>query len=236
MRSAMPALVRPVLVAATLSLVTLGCSRGAPPLAEATGRADPAATSEASPVGETAASPEASSDLLRPAEHARAAPVSSVETTGAAIAPTSVNANPPKSPPDAADHVWYTPAESDFRAVYDRDRANAERQSWSDYWAWVNTFYNGSFVASGWKSQAADLIKGVKNSQAQARLRAALNAFGRRVAGEWAKHGDVRRINTTDLLELGPRLQVAKDKDDGSGASLQAEIDSLQQKIDERFR
>jgi hypothetical protein len=127
------------------------------------------------------------------------------------------------------DEPWYAPDPADFRPIYDRDAANRGKQTWDQYWTWVQSFYRGNYFALGWTGQAQRLERVVKSRPEQRRLRAQLNALGRDICGEWAKDYNIRRVNSADLLGWGRMLEKAKGRDDGRGVELGRAIDSIRE-------
>jgi len=86
----------------------------------------------------------------------------------------------PKPPPRALAREWYSPREADFRPQYDRDAVNQAKESWSDYWSWVKTFYQGNLFSPGWTAQGTASLNGVGSETARDELRSDLNELGRR--------------------------------------------------------
>lgn len=122
----------------------------------------------------------------------------------------------------------YVPKAEDFRPRYEADRANQARQSWADYWGWVQTFYKGNFFQAGWTSRCEGLLQGIRSEETRKQLRSQLNRVGMEVAGEWAKDNGVRKIDTAKITDFGQRLEAARKKDGGSGRILLNEIESIQ--------
>jgi hypothetical protein len=131
---------------------------------------------------------------------------------------------------------WYQPTEADFRLEYERDSANRNRQSWSGYWRYVRSFYDGNLFVSGWTSHVQSVLDMIRSESVRDELRAALNDLGRRIAAEWAKDNSIRAIDTSDLRTFGRRLLAARDREDGSGSTVRAEIESVRLQVDERLR
>lgn len=122
---------------------------------------------------------------------------------------------------------WYEPKETDFKAAYDRDKANMSQQTFKDYWGWVQSFYAGNLLDSGWTKRCKDLLAGVRKEETQASLRMKLNAIGKSIAAEWAKANAERKIDTTKLVAWGQRLEDARKKDAGDGDVLKKEIETI---------
>jgi len=125
------------------------------------------------------------------------------------------------------DEPWYAPAPEDFRPLYDRDAANRAKQSWDQYWSWIKVYYEGNWISHGWSQRAKGLIAVVKSEAGRKTVRAMLNALGKEIGGEWAKHDEVRKVGSADLLAWGKTLEKAKAIDDGTGRQLQTAIDAV---------
>jgi hypothetical protein len=126
-----------------------------------------------------------------------------------------------------ADEGWYEPMAGDFRPHYDRDLANGTRQTWQQYWGWVQSFYEGNLIAKGWSHRTEWLLEGVRSDAERTPLRARLNALGRAICAEWAKDYALRRISSADLLAWGKMMEKAKNGDDGSGAEIHRALDAI---------
>ena len=113
----------------------------------------------------------------------------------------------PKAPAHAVAKEWYSPREADFRPEYARYAANQAKESWKEYWYWVQTFYAGAIFTPGWTAQATATLQGVQSEKMRDELRADLNELGRRVAAEWSKDNGARKIDTTSLRVFGGRIQ-----------------------------
>jgi hypothetical protein len=130
----------------------------------------------------------------------------------------------------------YSPNEEDFRPIYDADTAVQKVQTWRDYWSWVNQFYKGNFLSSGWTKQCGRALAVVKAEATRDELRGMLNVVGRRIAGEWSKDNNLRKIDTADLQSIGRRFQDAAAKDDGSGKVLRALIEKIRGEVEQRLK
>jgi hypothetical protein len=143
--------------------------------------------------------------------------------------PSLVAPSVPVEPP--ADETWYVPVADDFRPHFDRDFANGGKQSWAQYWGWVQSFYQGNLFAKGWSDRAVWLLEGVRSDVERKRLRAKINAAGRDISAEWAKDYNRRKVGTADLLTWGKMLEQARDGDDGSGAEIHRAIDAIREHL-----
>ena len=130
---------------------------------------------------------------------------------------------------------WYQPVEADFRVEYERDAANRDRQSWDGYWRYIQSFYEGNIFVAGWTKHVKPVLDMIRSDRVRAELLAALNELGRRIAAEWAKDNAVRAITTADLRSFGERLLSARDREDGSGAVVRAEIEAVQSEVNARL-
>jgi hypothetical protein len=137
--------------------------------------------------------------------------------------------------PHAVAKEWYSPREADFRPEYDRDAANQAKETWDEYWSWVQTFYQGNFLSSGWTGQGKVTLNGVRSEKARDELRSDLNELGRRVAAEWSKDNAVRKIDTAALRVLGGRITKATQRDDGSGRAIQEELQAIRAEADAKL-
>ncbi len=154
------------------------------------------------------------------------------------LPPAQALANEPASPgttPHAVAREWYSPREADFRPEYDRDAANQARETWQEYWPWVQTFYQGNFLSSGWTGQGEVTLNGVRSEKARDELRADLNGLGRQIAAEWSKDNGVRKIDTGALRVLGSRITKAAQRDDGSGGAIQEELTAIRAEVDAKL-
>jgi hypothetical protein len=127
----------------------------------------------------------------------------------------------------AFDARWYEPQPEDFRPHYDRDASNRGRQTWEQYWGWVQSFYAGNFFTKGWNNRASWLLENVRSEAGRKRLRTELNALGREIAAEWAKDYDTRTVDSADLLTWGKMMEKSRDRDDGTGAEIDRTIDAI---------
>lgn len=122
---------------------------------------------------------------------------------------------------------WYEPSPDDFRAVFARHRGALTHQAWDSYWAWIQTFYNGSRLARGWTDRAQSLVAEVRSPAERDRLCDRLNLLGRTIAAEWARDYDARRISTADLLAWGKMMEKARSRDAGDGSGIHQVLDAI---------
>jgi hypothetical protein len=112
---------------------------------------------------------------------------------------------------------WYVPIEHDFRVEYDHDQTNRKLQSWEQYWGWVQTFYAGNALSSGWVRQAREGVSVIKDKSKRNEFIRILNGQGKLIAKEWAKDRSVRKISTLDLLRWNGAIVRAERTEDGTG-------------------
>jgi hypothetical protein len=132
---------------------------------------------------------------------------------------------------EVADTTWYEPQEADFKAHYETDKANMSKQTFKDYFGWVKSFYAGNFLDSGWTKRGQELVSSVRKEETRAALRKKLNALGKTIAAEWAKANDARKVDTSKLIAWGTRLQDAKKNDQGDGAAISKEIETISKEL-----
>lgn len=103
-----------------------------------------------------------------------------------------------------------------FKARYEADAANKTKQSWSDHWGWINTFYEGKRFppVAGWREREKDLV-----ARAPA-AREHIERVGLALASEWAKDNSVRKVSTADLQAWGKRFTEAARTPEGLSAAL----------------
>ena len=135
--------------------------------------------------------------------------------------------------------------QADFRQVWSSDPCNVQRQSWDDYWGWVQKFYFGNGPWKGWFAYSADIASNVKSAATKTTLSKELTTLGRRVAGEWAKDNYCRKIRTTtgivNFNEAGkPAIEgwadaliKATSLDSGDGNSIQQALDQIQSQVNQ---
>jgi hypothetical protein len=130
----------------------------------------------------------------------------------------------------------YTPVPDDFQSEYDRDEANQQKQTWDEYWGWIQSFYNGNILVQGWTGRARWLLADLETSPVLERLQARVSVMGRAIASEWAKDSDVRRINTTDLRAWGKLMEQGKERDEGRGTEIGQVIDAIESEYRQKMK
>jgi hypothetical protein len=125
------------------------------------------------------------------------------------------------------DETLYTPIEAEVRAEYQRDLSNQKLQTWREYWTWVQNFYRGNFLADGWTKYNQATLAAVKAEKARRTILTKINQLGKVISQEWAKHGSVRKISTTDLRRWNDAISEARRTDDGTGQGITKTIDAI---------
>jgi hypothetical protein len=122
-----------------------------------------------------------------------------------------------------------------FRSAHSADPQNAARQSFDEYWHWVNVFFvSGGAGYPGWFGQVAAALAGVHDRARRERLADRLQTLGKTVAAEWAKERRYRRIHSTffqgtpNLQEWGRQLQRAAADDTGDGAAIERALADIE--------
>ena len=135
--------------------------------------------------------------------------------------------------------------QADFREVWSSDPCDVQRQSWDDYWGWVQKFYFGTGPWKGWFAYSANIVSNVKSAATKTNLSKELTTLGRRVAGEWAKDNQCRKIRTTtgivNFNEAGKpaiegwadALTKATSLDSGDGNSIQQALDQIRSQVNQ---
>lgn len=85
------------------------------------------------------------------------------------------------------------------------DHLNSEEKRW------FKTFHEGNFLSEGWQEITAYLLAKTPEEQRQAQ-KAALDNLGKKIALEWCRPNDVRKVNSSMLQEWGDQLKKAADE------------------------
>jgi hypothetical protein len=131
--------------------------------------------------------------------------------------------------------VLYTPAKEDFLPEYKRDLANNKRQSWGEYWRWIQDFYKGNLLADGWTRISERMLAAVKSRENRQALTHEFNTLGRLLSREWAKDGVVRRITTTDLRRWNATMTEAVRTDDGRGELIKKALAQVREQAEKQL-
>jgi hypothetical protein len=100
-----------------------------------------------------------------------------------------------------------------------------------DYEGWIRTFFEGTWLVPGWNARVASLVDEAADP-GQPALRARLEKLGHRIAPEWARENDVRRIDSTDLERWGRRMSDARQR---GRAALMDEIAKVETEVEARL-
>lgn len=95
-----------------------------------------------------------------------------------------------------------------FVEAYAADLGNQQRQSQQEYLQWIMSFYQGNLVyQSGWLDIEMIVLAAV-DSEARDQLDLRLQDLGAAIASEWAKHNEIRLIDSRMLGLWGSVLQL----------------------------
>ena len=96
-----------------------------------------------------------------------------------------------------------------FVEVYAADFVNQQRQSQQEYLQWIMSFYQGNLVyQSGWLEIEMIVLAAAEYGDSD-QLDLRLRDLGATIASEWAKHNEIRRIDSRMLGLWGSVLQLA---------------------------
>ena len=116
-----------------------------------------------------------------------------------------------------------------FIAAYAEDIANQGRQTQREYLTWILSFYEGNLIyASGWVDVQAMVLANTAPLDRNG-LHVSLQELGASIAAEWAKHNDLRGIDSRMLSLWGSVLQIASSSEarQHSIEVISADVDSL---------
>ena len=74
---------------------------------------------------------------------------------------------------------------------------------------WYKKFYEGTFLAKGWKGRMEEILQAVPSQNKEA-IRQSLESLGEKIGREWSKDNRVRRIDSAMLKQWGAALGTAK--------------------------
>ena len=112
---------------------------------------------------------------------------------------------------DLTDWPSSIPQQQVFVTAYAADSGNKQRQSQQEYLQWIMSFYQGNLAyQSGWLEIEATVLATVDRDDREG-LDQQLNHLGAAIASEWAKHNELRLIDTRMLGLWGSVLQLASD-------------------------
>jgi hypothetical protein len=96
---------------------------------------------------------------------------------------------------------------------------------------WIRVFFEGTWLVAGWNARTAPLFEAVPPAEVPA-LRARVDRLGQRIAPEWAKDNDVRRIGNGELESWGRRLVAARDR---GSRGIDAELSAIEREVEQRL-
>jgi len=115
--------------------------------------------------------------------------------------------------PNIEDWPDSIPQSQVFKIAYDADEENQDYQSEAEYLRWVLSFYQGNLAyQSGWQDIQGYIYEAPAPEAAQDLLNR-LSQLGIAIGSEWAKHNDIRQIDTRMLSLWGSTIQLAPDFD-----------------------
>ena len=113
--------------------------------------------------------------------------------------------------PNIQDWPDSIPQKQVFSEIYSADATNQDRQSEAEYLQWVLSFYQGNLAyQSGWQD-IAGYVFDAPSPELAVQLRDQLSELGVAIGSEWAKHNDIRQIDTRMLSLWGSTIQLAPD-------------------------
>jgi thymidylate synthase len=114
--------------------------------------------------------------------------------------------------PNIEDWPDSIPEQQYFIQAYQADEANSEKQSRTEYLEWALSFYQGNLAyQSGWLDVEQVVLASAEGEVEK--LGFQLGELGAVIGAEWAKHNDVRRIDTRMLALWGSTLQQVESFD-----------------------
>ncbi len=94
---------------------------------------------------------------------------------------------------------------------------------------WYRKFQKGTFLIKGWQSRQKEILNAIPEAERET-IGEMLGRLGEKIGMEWAKHHQVRRIDTPMLQKWGKRLSQSK----ASGPDeLIAEIRKIDERVDD---
>jgi hypothetical protein len=131
---------------------------------------------------------------------------------------------------------WYIPVKEDYHSAYRNDEQNKSHQTWEDYWSWVETFYKGNVLVSGWTFQCKEMISDIRDNSVRSELQRKMNELGKVISREWAKDSRVRKIDSKMVLTWYQQMKEFKARDNGSGEELKARMLRIAAEIEAKIR
>lgn len=113
--------------------------------------------------------------------------------------------------PDIRNWPDTIPSQGVFVDIYSEDGPNQALQSQTEYLEWTLSFYQGNLAyQSGWLDIDSNVLDAPDDVQRE-ELMGQLRELGIAIGSEWAKHNDVRKIDTRMLSLWGSTIQLAPD-------------------------
>ena len=94
---------------------------------------------------------------------------------------------------------------------------------------WYRKFQKGTFLIKGWQSRQKEILDAVPETEQKA-VGEILGQLGEKIGMEWAKHHQIRRIDTPMLQKWGKRLSQSKAR---GADELIAEIRKIDETVDD---
>lgn len=111
--------------------------------------------------------------------------------------------------PDITDWPETVPPPEVFIEAYVEDEENSHLQSQEEYLEWTLSFYQGNLAyQTGWQDLRGSVFE-APTAEQRAALLAQLRRLGIVIGSEWAKHNDVRLIDSRMLSLWGSTIQLA---------------------------
>ncbi|RTZ98055.1 MAG: hypothetical protein DSY90_05745 [Deltaproteobacteria bacterium] len=94
---------------------------------------------------------------------------------------------------------------------------------------WYRKFQKGTFLIKGWQSRQKEILDAVPETEKES-VGKILGRLGEKIGMEWARHPDVRRIDTPMLQKWGKQLSRSKAR---GADELIAEIRKIDETVDD---
>jgi len=122
-----------------------------------------------------------------------------------------------------------------FTEKYKEDTENQKKQTWKDYWNWIQKFYRGTFFSAGWLEIRNELLLGL-DKKSKKKTEQMLNELGKKISAEWAKDNGVRKIDTGDVKKWANYLRAAKKKDAGDGTMVLKAVREIESEANKKLK
>lgn len=123
-----------------------------------------------------------------------------------------------------------------FKNEYNQDKENQKKQKLEDYLEFVKKFYEGTFLAKGWNGRIQEILSVLKSEEEKSKIKEKLEGLGKKMAAEWAKDNNVRKISTDDLKRWGSELEKAKEEERGGGKKLDEVIKKIEDEVQQKLK